>query len=73
MTTALTQWSIVAIIVIVCAAYALRALLPASWRRALAARLRALGFSGIADRLGGGETGCAACARNPTVQRKPGG
>lgn len=60
-----TQWAIVGIVVAVCVAYALRALLPMTWRRALAVRLRRSGLAALADRLDAADGGCAACARNP--------
>lgn len=72
MMSAPMQWAVVALIVVVCAAYALRALMPAAWRRALAGRLRAAGLPALAERLGAGDTGCAACSRNPAAPRSPG-
>jgi hypothetical protein len=58
---ALTQWLLVLAIVAVCAAYAVRALMPAGARRALARRLRASGRDEWARGLEAGG-GCDACA-----------
>jgi hypothetical protein len=58
---ALTQWLLVLAIVAVCAAYAVRALMPAGARRALARRLRAAGRDEWARGLEAGG-GCDACA-----------
>lgn len=72
-----TQWLVVLAIVAVCAAYAVRALLPAGARRALARRLRAGGWERWATSLEAG-SGCDACAaaRPGSAEggtRKPGG
>lgn len=64
------QWVLVAAIVVVAGAYALRALMPPAWRRSLAARLRASGRESLAVRLDAGG-GCDACPSNSsrTVRR----
>jgi hypothetical protein len=59
------QWVLVAAIVVVAGAYAARALMPPSWRRALAQRLRAGGNEALAARLDAGG-GCDACPSNVT-------
>lgn len=61
----LLQWTLVAAIVVVAGAYAARALMPASWRRALARRLRERGNDALAERLDAGG-GCDACPSNVT-------
>lgn len=65
--SAALQWVLVAAIVLVAGAYALRALLPPTWRRGLAARLRARGNDALAARLDAGG-GCDAC---PGAAAKP--
>lgn len=58
--SAVTQWAVVAAIVVLCAAYAVRALLPGGTRRRLAAWLRARGYGTVAGALAapGGCDGC---------------
>jgi hypothetical protein len=65
------QWFLVAAIVLVAGAYAARALMPPTWRRALAARLRDGGNDALAAKLDSGG-GCDACPGNSTkpVQRR---
>lgn len=62
MSTAL-QWVLVAAIVAIASVYALRAVLPPSWRRALARGLRARGNETLAARFDSGG-GCDACPAN---------
>jgi hypothetical protein len=66
--SALTQWAIVAAIVLVSAAYAVRVLLPTSARQALARWLRARGQPRIARQFDG-RSGCDAC---PNSAKPPG-
>jgi hypothetical protein len=66
--SALTQWAIVAAIVVLCAAYALKVLLPKAARFAIARKFRAWGRPELAEQLEGG-SGCDACASNPA--RRP--
>jgi hypothetical protein len=67
--SALTQWAIVALVVVLCAAYALKVLLPRAARLALAKKLRGWGRPELAAQFEAG-SGCDACASNPARQAK---
>jgi hypothetical protein len=70
---AVAQWLVVLAIVVVCAAYAVRALLPAGVRRSLARRLRARGRDEWARGLEAGGGGCNACASAHGAPKAEGG
>jgi hypothetical protein len=69
---AVTQWLVVLAIVVVCVAYAVRALLPAGARHSLARRLRARGREDWARGLESGG-GCDSCPAARPSGRAEGG
>lgn len=70
---AVVQWLVVLAIVVVCAAYAVRALMPAGLRHSLARRLRARGREEWARGLegGGGCDGCPASHVGNAAEVRP--